>query len=248
MSGQETVDLESSASVSGSIDRLIVTAKAFDIKPALHGLRGRLSRQSGVILVHNGMLTEPLSELAPFIDPGNVHFGVTLHAGFVTRRFPAACTTWAAPGHLTLAPMVEGSPSTPAKELLDSLVACKSLEAVVVGHREGQIAQRLKLALNAGSNPITGLMNMTNGEVSAQPAFRETTRALCVESARVFEAERLAQTPVLPAEARLDAEALEEAVMRGLTVTGANFSSTLMDIRNGRQPEMRVDFPSDAVS
>ena len=93
-----------------------------------------------------------------------------------------------------------------------------------------------KLAVNAGLNPLTALLDVPNGELLTEPRRRR----LLLAAAREVEAVAAAQSIRLPYP---DVAAQVEAVVR---TTGANISSMLQDVRRGAPTE--IDAMSGAVA
>lgn len=85
-----------------------------------------------------------------------------------------------------------------------------------------------KLAVNAGINPLTALLEIPNGELLARSGARELMRATAQEAAAVVAAKGL-QLPYADAAARA-----EEVAER----TASNVSSMLQDIRRGAPTEI----------
>ncbi len=92
-----------------------------------------------------------------------------------------------------------------------------------------------KLAVNAGLNPLTALLNLSNGELLTEPQRKN----FMIAAAREVEAVAAAQGISLPYP---DVAAQVQEVAR---VTGANISSMLQDIR--RQVPTEIDAMSGAV-
>jgi 2-dehydropantoate 2-reductase len=121
------------------------------------------------------------------------------------------------PTHLAAHPRLE-----PLAELLQEagfeVQPAEDLQALAWG----------KLAINAGINPLTALLEVPNGELLARPGARELMRAAAQETAAVAAARGVA-LPYLDAAARA-----EEVAQR----TSANISSMLQDIRRGAPTEI----------
>ena len=85
-----------------------------------------------------------------------------------------------------------------------------------------------KLAINAGINPLTALLEVPNGELLVRPGARELMRAAALETAAVAAARGL-RLPYPDA-----ADRVEEVAQR----TASNVSSMLQDIRRGAPTEI----------
>src|SRR3990172_8290732 len=128
------------------------------------------------------------------------------------------------PPHLAAPPRLE-----PLAELLQEagfeLQPAEDLQGLVWG----------KLAINAGINPLTALLEVPNGELLVRPGARQLMRAAAQETAAVAAARGL-QLPYPDVAARV-----EEVAQR----TASNVSSMLQDIRRGAPTE--IDAISGAV-
>lgn len=90
-----------------------------------------------------------------------------------------------------------------------------------------------KLAINAGINPFTALLNCANGALSGHPLFEAKIQAVCRETAQVMCATRPACGD--PERCAADLEARARGVIQR---TAANISSMLQDVRAGRPTEI----------
>ena len=121
---------------------------------------------------------------------------------------------------------------------LGAWTSCKTDEAaaalkaagfqVEVTEAPGQMIWE-KVAINAGINPLTAILNVTNGELLKLPEIRPLMRDLVVEAAKVASTEgyRFEQSLVEVA----------EIVCRD---TASNVSSMLQDIRASRKTEIEA--------
>ena len=96
---------------------------------------------------------------------------------------------------------------------------------------EVRILERLwgKLAINAGINPFTALLDCPNGEILESRLFLESIDVLCEELANLIAAEGL--PPHSPRILRNDIE-------RVARNTASNTSSMRGDVQNGRTTEI----------
>lgn len=97
--------------------------------------------------------------------------------------------------------------------------------------REDRILERLwgKLAVNAGINPFTAILDCANGDILAAPLFLETVDRLCEELARLIAAEGLPSHR--PGE-------LRDTIERVARNTATNTSSMRGDVLAGRPTEI----------
>lgn len=107
---------------------------------------------------------------------------------------------------------------------------------------EVQVAQDLeslvwgKLAINAGINPLTALLEVPNGELLERPAARQLMAEAAAETAKVAQARGVELPYADPT------QAVEQVAAR----TASNLSSMLQDVQRGAPTE--VDAINGAVS
>ncbi|HZG77733.1 MAG TPA: 2-dehydropantoate 2-reductase [Paenibacillus sp.] len=90
---------------------------------------------------------------------------------------------------------------------------------------------RRKLLTNSVINPLTAILRVTNGELSASPHYREAMRAL-------FDEAFAALAPGAPGAEPEGREAEWSRVLDVCAATAANFSSMLQDVLAGRETEI----------
>ncbi|MFC7224613.1 ketopantoate reductase family protein [Halalkalicoccus sp. GCM10025322] len=202
-------------------DLVIVTVKSFDTAEAARELA--TGSFEAVLSLQNGLENERvLAERLDRVLAGTVTYGARLREpGLV------ACT---GEGEIALGPP-EGGESSPTERIAAAFQAA-DVKATAVE----DVPRRLwlKLAINAGINPVTALARVRNGALVDGPG-RETTRAATLEAARVARAEDVGLT---------DREALS-ALDSVIDATGENRSSMLQDVEAGRRTE--VDAINGAV-
>lgn len=108
---------------------------------------------------------------------------------------------------------------------------------------EMEVVMRRKLAINACIGPITALSDCPNGALYGNASAHRLIRSVCTEAADVFarQAEEAAAQgrPVSSLwTTSLTRKALEESVVSVIRSTSRNFSSMLMDVRNGKVTEI----------
>jgi 2-dehydropantoate 2-reductase len=108
---------------------------------------------------------------------------------------------------------------------------------------EMEVVLRRKLAINACVGPITALIDCPNGALYGNMSAHRIVRSVCSEAAETFAAQAAAEgargRPVHKSWAvSLSRRALEEATMAVLRATSRNYSSMLMDVRNGKLTEI----------
>ena len=209
--------------------RVRVTSQVADCRGAYQAL----------VLVKSWQTARAAQQLAECLDPQGVALTLqnglgnleTLQAELGRERAALGVTTvgatllgpgWAraggsGPTHLAAHPRLE-----PLAALLQEagfeVQPAEDLQGLVWG----------KLAINAGINPLTALLEVPNGELLVRPGARELMRGAAQETAAVAAARGL-QLPYPDAAARV-----EEVAQR----TASNISSMLQDIRRGAPTEI----------
>jgi len=200
---------------------LLVTTKATATLEALADLLPRLSRTLPVVLLQNGMGSQQ-----------------AVAARFPEHAIMAATTTEGAnrprPDQVVHAGQGEtwlGALTATAEDQLDS-TAGRLRQAGFRTEISNDINARLwhKLAVNAGINPFTALLQVKNGDLPGQPFFREQVDALCREIAAVAKADGVPMTAV----------DLARRIHDVCAATADNISSMLQDTQAGRNTE--IDF------
>lgn len=211
--------------------RVRATADAADCREIRHSL----------VLVKSWQTERAAAQLAACLPPDGVALTLqnglgnleTLQAELGSERAALGITTTGAtligpgrarpggsgPTHLAAHPRLE-----PIAELLRQagfeVQPAEDLQGLIWG----------KLAINAGINPLTALLEVPNGELLERPGARQLMRAAAQETAQVAAALGV-QLPYADA-----AEQVEMVARR----TAANHSSMLQDIRRGAPTEIEA--------
>ncbi|WP_203141219.1 ketopantoate reductase family protein [Marinobacter mangrovi] len=198
---------------------VLVMTKAPDAESALAAVSSHIPPDVPITLFQNGMGSQQAiarqfaqrpvfaastTEGAYIDDDGRV-----LHAG--------RGTTWLGP--LTIS----------AHALINTTMATLRLSGLDVQSDpdiEGRLWQ--KLAINAGINPFTAVLDCANGEILGHPYFEERIGDVCREVAALM---RASGRPV-------EAATLEAQVRDVARRTAANSSSMRQDVRVGRHTEI----------
>ncbi|KAL2824075.1 ketopantoate reductase PanE/ApbA-domain-containing protein [Aspergillus pseudoustus] len=232
----------------GPIDHLIVTVKATQTVSALRSLTTRLKPSSTILFLQNGcgMLDEVNEHLFP--DPctrphylvGVISHGVTLTSPFNATHTGAASISLGAVPRENATATSEGVDfhepgAATAMYMLRALPLSPLLSATAHTYTDLLQTQLEKLAVNAFCNPVCALHDAKNGFLFGQPRLR---RAILAEiSAVVLNLPELAGVPGL--EDRFAVERLEGTVNGILERTRETTCSMVVDLRNGRETEVR---------
>lgn len=201
------------------IERLLITTKAYDVAAALNSVLHRLSKESQVVIMVNGM---GLVEIATAMLPHTSLFAATTtegawrsdkltvhHAGHGITRVGATC-----------------EPATQTAWFSDWQAT--SLECQ--WHLQIEDALWHKLAINCAINPLTAIHQCRNGELSTGPGLQRQVEKLCDEIAAVSAAAGFKDT----------AKSIHQDAGRVIDNTANNKSSMLQDVLAGRRTE--IDF------
>lgn len=200
---------------------ILVTTKAPDTLPALGDLLAEVPTDVPVVLFQNGMGSQQL-----------------VARTYPTRPILAASTTEGAnrPDPDTLIHAGRGEtwvgPLTTAGGRCQTRVVESLSRSGLKVHEEADIQVRLlrKLAVNAGINPFTAVLDCRNGDILEQPFYLDHIDELCREIAGLMGQLGLNQNP----------GALRSQIEAVAMGTAENTSSMLSDVRAGRQTE--IDF------
>ncbi|KAL8690601.1 MAG: hypothetical protein Q9218_003986 [Villophora microphyllina] len=225
------------------IHNLIVSVKAFNTVNALRRIAHRLTRESAVLFIQNGMgVIEEVNEQV-FPEPENrpqYMLGVISHGIYQIKPFSLAHS-----GHGTTAlailprraeevkPFFESS----ALYLLRTMTRTPVLAAVGFGPTDLMQLQIEKLAVNAIINPLTALLDCQNGDILHRPSISRIIRLLLAEISLVIKS--LPELQGVPnVNMRFSIARLESQVIGIAYKTAANRSSMLQDFSQGRPTEI----------
>ncbi|KAL5358202.1 ketopantoate reductase PanE/ApbA C terminal-domain-containing protein [Aspergillus floccosus] len=230
------------------IECLIVTVKAPMTAVALESVSHRLTPDSTVLFLQNGLGVIDEINQKVFPDPrhrphymyGIISHGLArkdsfqvLHTGVGTTILGSALPANAV-GEMRDKD-VDVAPST--KYLLRALTLTPPLVAVAETPSSLMLYQLEKLALNSVINPLTAIMDCKNGELLYNYSFTRIMRLLLMEISGVICA--LPELQGIPGiESRFSPERLRSLVTRLADKTAKNTSSMLQDVRARRTTEI----------
>ncbi|RAH81631.1 2-dehydropantoate 2-reductase family protein [Aspergillus japonicus CBS 114.51] len=227
------------------IDHLVVAVKATQTVAALRPIQQRLTPSSTILFLQNGsgMIDEVNEHLFP--DPatrpnyivGVISHGVTLNTAFeVTHTGASAISLGRVPRHASQRQRPAKEAASGEDYLLDALPTSPLLTATTYPtYAEILQIQLEKLAVNAFCNPVCALHSAPNKFLFTQPALR---RAVLDEISAIV--------PRLPelrgvegVAARFALDRLEDTVNGVLERTRDTTCSMVVDLRCGRETEVR---------
>jgi 2-dehydropantoate 2-reductase len=195
------------------IKRLLLACKAYDAATAIAELAPRLTPDTELILLQNGLGSQ--DEVARLVPHARCIFASSTEGAFRQADFSVV---FAGHGHTWLGDPLNPEPPTWLNEL----------ERAGIAHDWSlDITSRLwrKLALNCAINPLTVLYDCCNGGLREHPA---EIANLCGELTELLQCCGQAQA----------AENLHTEVQRVIQATAANYSSMYQDVAAGRRSEV----------
>jgi 2-dehydropantoate 2-reductase len=192
----------------------LVLVKSWQTERAAKQLKRCLKREGVALTLQNGLGN--LETLAGTLGEGRVALGVTTCGA--TLLGPAhARVGGVGPTYLA---------SHPGLDRLGRLLEAAGFEIQRVEDLKG--LQWGKLAVNAGINPVSALLDVPNGSLLELPGLKEVLRAAVVETAAVARAQGV----------KLTFDDPFQETLRVAGRTGANLSSMVQDLRRGAPTEI----------
>ena len=228
---------------------LIVSVKAPQTIRALESLSHRLSRDSTILFLQNGMgiIDEVNAKLFPDEKyRPNYIIGVVSHGLYSTRSFSV---NHAGEGTIALGAMPRlpiknpvqpeelAQLATSSRYLLRTMTRTPVFVAVGIPPTDILQQQLDKLAVNCIINPLTAIFDCHNGALITNFYFTRVIRLLLAEIALVIN--NLPELKNVPnVKMRFDTLRLERLVFSIAGSTAGNRSSMLQDLRSGKQTEI----------
>ena len=211
-----------STTAEAPVDLALILVKSHQTTTAAEAARLWLAPAGIAITLQNGLGNREI--LAAALGPGRVGLGITTEGATivrpgVVRHAGRGMTHLAAPA---------GAATTPLVAALAALLRQAGFTTHLVEHVDSLVWG--KLAVNAGINPLTALLNVPNGYLAQDPRARRIMMAAAAETAAVAAAQGI---PLPYASAPQRALAVAQA-------TAANHSSMLQDVRQGRPTEIEA--------
>lgn len=248
-SREEKIDEAWTSSVEedSPIDCLIVAAKATQTVRAVTSVKHRLTRDSTILFLQNGMgvVEEVNSKVFPFAET-RPHYisGIISHAlmnkgPFHTEHKGLGTTVLGPVSQPSDAAAQQGDMAPTTKYLLRTMNLTQQLIASTETPTSLMQYQLEKLALNSVINPLTAILGCENGEILYNYSFTRIMRMLLIEISSVICA--LPELKGVPGvEDRFSVERLRRLAVQLANRTAKNRSSMLQDIDAGRY--MEIDY------
>lgn len=230
------------------IDNLIVSTKAFQTVAALNPYVQRLTPESTVLFIHNGMglIDQCVDKFWPLPSQRpNIYKAIVTHGAYKTS--PSVIN------HVGLGSMVisrlsseqHGSDNVP--EFLGKILEIPALNAHLVNRNQFVLKEIEKLAANACINPLTAIFDCSNGELLYGSKIVQMMRRIVWELIACVRAEHSAVLKQIPlAHTHLDPQRMLDSVFSILKATSQNSSSMREDVRNLNNTE--VDYINGYIS
>ena len=194
----------------------LVLVKAWQTERAARDLVKLLVIDGLALTLQNGLGNR--EQLVANLGAGRVAAGVITTGATLLA---AGEVRWAGEGQITLG-------THPRLPLLASALQAAGFDVVTV--EDVNSVAWSKLVINAAINPLTALLNVSNGELLSRPTARELSAALVSEVAAVAAKKGITLNFADPV-------AAAEGVARR---TAANLSSMLQDLRRGARTEIEA--------
>ncbi|CAH6795165.1 2-dehydropantoate 2-reductase [Vibrio chagasii] len=200
-------------------DLVLFTVKAWQVEDAITPLIQYIDSDTILMFMHNGM--GAVDEIATQIDAHPIVLATTTQAAFKPDRNSVSHTGL---GQTQLGAFnLNGQQCTFLVDVLDNALPAVSWNPEI------HTALWTKLAINCAINPLTGLEQIKNGELS-EPRFGNTLTAIIEELTQVMQAEGIS----------CSFDELETNVNKVIQATAKNNSSMKQDMLYQRKTE--IDF------
>ena len=231
------------------IYNLIVSVKAPQTVKAIQRVTHRLTRESTIMFLQNGMgiLDEvneqlfPNEEYRPTYVIGVVTHGLYSHGPFSVEHAGEGTIALGAMPRMPQDKPVENdtlSELAPSARYLMRTMTRTPVFVAIGFPPTGLLQQQLdKLAVNCVINPITAIIDCKNGALLSNMYFTRVIRLLLAEISIVIQS--LPELKNVPnVKMRFDTLRLERIVFSIANKTAENHSSMLQDVKLGRQTEI----------
>ncbi len=215
-----------------TVKHLLLTVKSWQVEEAILSIRERLTAESQIFLLQNGMGTlEKVTELlAGLVAAEQIYPGVNTHGCYLQECKPDKKylqVIHAGVGKLTFGNNYNDSSSMNIPEVFPLL---KKLPLNIHWLSEIEPLMWMKLAINAAINPVTAINHCKNGALSESKSLKKQVTLLCLETAELFQKLNL----------NIDQDTLITEVFDVIHLTAENQSSMLQDINSGKNTEIEA--------
>lgn len=219
---QRPVDAETTLA-GGRISRLVITTKAYDALQAAGAIASRLTGDSEIVLLVNGMGVA--EQLAAVVPASRIFAGTTTEGAY---RIAPLHIRHAGRGTTRLGPLDTGHGLPCTAQPVPWFSDWRASELDCAWESDIEAALWHKLAVNCVINPLTAVHRCRNGELASRPELAAEVEALCREVMQVSYAAGFTGT----------AQQLDRDVAAVIAGTAGNRSSMLEDVTRARQTEI----------
>ncbi|KAK4232763.1 ketopantoate reductase PanE/ApbA C terminal-domain-containing protein [Achaetomium macrosporum] len=226
------------------IKHLIVTTKAPATAGAVHSIKGRLSKDSQILFVHNGLgaideVTDkvfPDPKTRPYYWAGVCEAGIYGHGPFQVVKAGEGPLVFGHSGARSCE-VPDDRDNSFDLDFLHTLLATHPLDARLERPERLVYKQLRKLVVNSVINPLTAMYRCKNGEAFTRKEGQQLRDALVEEAGAVVRA-LLATRDDVAVKADFWGDGLRNYVEQIAYLTRENKSSMLQDIEAGRKTEI----------
>lgn len=215
----QTIDLAATndPQTAAPADLALILVKSYQTPQAAELARQILAPNGVALTLQNGLGN--LEQLTAVLGPNRANLGITSEGAALLAP---GVVRHAGAGHTTIA---DAKDTAVPPQTIVALFQAAGLQTSLAANAEGLAWG--KLAVNAGINPLTAVLQVPNGFLAENAAARQ----LMMQAAREVAQVATAQNIQLPFEAAAQALAVAQA-------TAANHSSMRQDVANGRPTEI----------
>jgi 2-dehydropantoate 2-reductase len=202
-----------------------VTTKATQLGPVIAELAKKLSQHHQIIFAQNGIGI--LNEVQDHFKKINFQMPDTLEIGRAVCWFGVRKETMSPTEHKLHVAGIDSVEFFMPKDASSVFDLLKRSQFNPLELKNVNDVEWRKGLWNVSMNALCALTNRENGAAALDPSLRPIAEQLMEEATAVAQAEGVAVTPEL-----------RERCFQGIIKTGANYNSTLMDLRHSRPTEM----------
>jgi 2-dehydropantoate 2-reductase len=207
------------ATASGPIGTLLLCTKAYDSESALDSVWHRLSPDSRILVLQNGLGSQ--QQVLARAGAARVLLGSTTDGAYLRKPFEVV--------HAGRGETAIGTTDKARnRDLLAELELTAGLGLQLRQDADIEATLWRKLAINCAINPLTALNGCRNGELARVPAYTHELDTLCAEFEAVASARGI----------QLFDNPLREQALAVARQTADNYSSMLQDMRHRRPTEI----------
>ncbi|MCJ1295829.1 hypothetical protein MMC34_007393 [Xylographa carneopallida] len=234
LSENESDAASSSATDFSPIHHLVIAVKAQNTVAALKPIQHRLTAESTVLFLQNGMgvIEEVNTRLFPS-QTGRPNYMIGINSHGLNSIEPFVITH-AGNGSISFGTISPGKRDTYSDYLQQSMLQAEPLNTILCSPEKILQLQWEKLVANLVVNPQTTVLDCPNGRL-AEPEMANTIRTLTTEISAVIQA-----LPEMSARSKEQflPDRLQALVTAIATKTAKNVSSMLQDVRAGKETEI----------